>query len=150
MTESKENTKKVVKRQGSFLVVVQGSEKGKILCLSSKQEKVEGSLTNYREKVTEHFSQCSIINLLGKEGKSIEEIAKFLVSSHLFPDKKSYEKRAQEGLIELCESGYKIVNDESKAKLIMLAKSRVHTHLHMQKDYLTYKPSTNKIIPATV
>ncbi len=135
--------KKVVKRQGQFLVVVTGDEKGKTLCLSSKEEKHEGALTNYREKVTERFSQCSAINILLKEGKSIEETAKFLVSSHLFPDKKSFQKRESEGLIVLKtdEEGnvsFLIPSDEAKAKLVMLAKARVNIHLKKEGKHLSY------------
>jgi hypothetical protein len=139
-----ENNRVIVKRQGSFLVVVQGTEKGKILSCSSKQEKHEGQLTNYREKDTDKVSQCSIINLLLKEGKTIEETAKFLVLGHLFPNKKSYEKRVAEGLIELTETGYTIKNQRSQEKLIMLAKQRILTHLHMQKNYLSYRGDIKK------
>ncbi len=150
-----ENEKKIVKRQGSFLVVVQGTEKGKTLCLSSKDEKHEGLLTNYREKVTERFTQCSAINILLKENKSIEDTAKFLVSSHLFPDKKSYDKRAAEGLIVLKQDAkgnvtFSIPNDEARTKLIMLAKARVNIHLKKEGAYLSYTETVkaNKIKPA--
>jgi hypothetical protein len=148
MNEKTENkATKVVKRQGSFLVVVSQTDKGKILSLSSKGEKQEGIMTNYREKETNHFSQCSVINIMLKEKKSIEETARFLVASHLFPDKKSYDKRAQEGLIDILQDDkgnrtFKIKDDKAKEKLFLLAKARVLIHLKKEGSYLSYKVTT--------
>lgn len=139
MTSTKNNTQekekndvKVVKRVGSFLVTISGGEKGKTLCLSSKGEKQEGALTNYKALPTDKLSQCSVINLLYKQKKSISEVASYLVEAHLFPNSKSYEKYANEKLIEVLpeNKGFKILDKE---KLVLLAKVRVNTHIQASK-----------------